>query len=66
MLKTMLLEKNVTAPLDVLIETKKDGLYHGLDQYFNKIVIQSDEDLVGNWINIDSYEVREGENFARV
>jgi MiaB-like tRNA modifying enzyme len=52
--------------LDVLIESYKDGLYHGLDQHFNKIVVASDEDLLGNWINISKYEVREDCNYARV
>jgi len=51
--------------LQVLIETKKDGFYHGLDQYFNKILVKSDSELIGNWINIKDYEVREGGNYAK-
>jgi len=52
--------------LEVLIENEKDGLYHGYDQYFNKIVIESDEDLLGNWITVADYEVREEFNYARI
>ena len=52
--------------LDVLIESYKDGLYHGLDQHFNKIVVESGEDLVGNWINIDKYETKKDFNYARI
>ncbi|HIP02699.1 MAG TPA: MiaB/RimO family radical SAM methylthiotransferase, partial [Campylobacterales bacterium] len=52
--------------LEVLIESYKGGLYHGLDQHFNKIVVESDEDLVGNWINIDKYEVKKDFNYARI
>ncbi len=52
--------------LDVLIESEKDGLFHGLDQHFNKIIVHSKEDLVGNWINIQNYEVREDCNYANV
>jgi len=52
--------------LDVLIESQKDGLYHGLDQHFNKIIIKSDEDLVGNWLNIEKYEVKEDANYASI
>ena len=52
--------------LEVLIESKKDGFYHGLDQHFNKIIVESDEDLLGNWININKYEVRQEGNYARV
>jgi len=52
--------------LEVLIESKKDGLYHGLDQHFNKIIIESNQDLIGNWININKYDVRKEFNYARV
>jgi len=52
--------------LEVLVESKKDGLYHGLDQHFNKIIINSSVDLVGNWINIQNYEVKEDANYASI
>lgn len=52
--------------LNVLIESQKDGLFHGHDQHFNKIVVESNEDLVGNWIDIHNYEVREEFNYAKL
>lgn len=52
--------------LSVLVESQKDGYFIGYDQHFNKILIESDEDLLGNWININSYEVKEESNYARV
>ncbi len=52
--------------LQVLVEKEKDGLFYGLDQYFNKIIIESKEDLLGNWINIENYEVKGDANYARV
>ena len=58
--------KSFQGGLEVLVESFKDGHYHGLDQHFNKIVIDSDEDLLGNWINVDNYEVKEEFNYARV
>ncbi len=58
--------KAVRANLEVLIESEKNGFYHGHDQFFNKIIIKSNEDLVGNWINIENYEVREEENYAQL
>lgn len=58
--------QNFKGELEVLIESFKDGHYHGLDQHFNKIVIDSDEDLLGNWINVNDYEVKEEFNYARV
>lgn len=52
--------------LDILIESEKDGLFVGYDQYFNKIMIESDEDLIGNWITLENYEVKEESNYGRV
>jgi len=52
--------------LEVLVESYKSGLYHGLDQHFNKIVIESDEDLLGNWVNITKYEVKKEHNYAKL
>ena len=58
--------KSFSGELDVLIESKKDGLYHGFDQHFNKIVVESSNDLEGNWITISDYEVKKDYNYARV
>lgn len=52
--------------LDILVESKKDDIYMGYDQYFNKIFIKSNEDLVGNWIKLDSFEADTEYNYARV
>jgi len=52
--------------LNILIENEKDGLYQGFDQHFNKIIIESDEDLVGNWVTIKDYEVRDEFNYAKL
>jgi MiaB-like tRNA modifying enzyme len=52
--------------LDVLVESYKSGFYHGLDQHFNKILIKSDEDLLGNWITISDYEVLKEHNYANI
>jgi len=57
--------KNYSGNLDVLIESYKNGAYHGLDQHFNKIIVDSNEDLLGNWINIENYEVKEDSNYAK-
>ncbi len=53
--------------LDVLVESRSDdGRFHGYDQYYNKIVIESSADLEGNWIRIDSADVKEDHNYAVV
>jgi tRNA A37 methylthiotransferase MiaB len=64
--KNRVFRSSFVGELDVLIESEKDGLYHGLDQHFNKIVVESKEDLVGNWINIQNYERREDFNYAKL
>ncbi len=52
-------------PLDVLIESKKDNIYTGLDQFFNKIEVKSDVDLVGDWIHITKYNQEGANNVTR-
>ncbi len=52
--------------LEVLVESEKDGAFIGYDQHFNKIIIDSNEDLLGNWINLSEYDVREESNYGRV
>ena len=54
-----------TKPLEVLIEEYKNGSYIGLDQHFNKIEVQSDVDLVGDWIFIEDYEAKVSSNVAK-
>ncbi len=52
-------------PLDILVETKKDNIYTGLDQYFNKIEITSNTDLVGDWVKIENYKIEGQINVAK-
>jgi threonylcarbamoyladenosine tRNA methylthiotransferase MtaB len=53
--------------LDVLVESMTDdGRYQGYDQYYNKIIVQSDADLEGNWVHIESAEVKTEHNYAVV
>ena len=51
--------------LDVLIEQEKDGKYLGLDQFFNKVEVESKADLVGDWITIKEYEIKGENNVAK-
>jgi tRNA A37 methylthiotransferase MiaB len=50
--------------LDILIESYKDGFYVGYDQFFNSIKIKSNIDLVGDWIEIDNYKVKDTKNVS--
>jgi len=62
-------EKNILfrkqkQPLIVLIESKKDNIYKGYDQFFNLVEIKSDIDLIGNWVNIKNYQVKKDKNIV--
>jgi tRNA A37 methylthiotransferase MiaB len=52
-------------PLDILVESSKNGIYKGYDQFFNPMEIKSDVDLVGDWINIKNYEKKENCNVSK-
>ena len=47
-----------TNPLEVLIEQNKNGKYIGYDQYFNSIEVESNSDIVGDWIYVEDYTVQ--------
>ena len=54
--KNLAFRRSLTTPLDVLDERKKDGKYLGLDQYFNKVAIESGRDLRGEWVRLEEFE----------
>jgi len=58
--------KAYNGELEVLVESQKDGRFYGFDQHYNKIIIESKEDLVGNWVSVSSYEVKEDGNYAHI
>lgn len=64
--KNFAFRKAFSGELSVLVESQKEDNFVGYDQHFNKILIESDEDLVGNWVNISDYEAKEEANYARV
>ena len=54
-------------PLEVLCESKIESeegfVYSGLDQFFNRFHFTSNKaDLEGQWLNFESYEIREEGN----
>ncbi|SFV90207.1 tRNA-t(6)A37 methylthiotransferase [hydrothermal vent metagenome] len=52
--------------LEVLLETGKDGVFHGFDQYFNKVEVTSSEDLGSNWVLLNDVEVTPDGNRAKL
>ncbi len=52
-------------PLSILIEQKKGNVYKGYDQFFNPIEVSSSIDLIGNWIDIEKYDIKGDINVSR-
>jgi len=52
-------------PLNVHVENYKNGLYEGYDEYYNKMVIKSPENIKGNWMEIKDYEIKDV-NYAKI
>lgn len=58
-------EKMKKVPLEILVESADGDQYTGYDQFFNKILIQSNEDITGDWITLENYEVYDEYNLAK-
>jgi len=64
--KNFAFRRDHTENLEVLFENGKNGVYHGFDQYFNKVEIQSKEDLSSNWVLLNNVEVTRDGNKAKL
>ncbi|HEY9129023.1 MAG TPA: tRNA (N(6)-L-threonylcarbamoyladenosine(37)-C(2))-methylthiotransferase MtaB [Sulfurovum sp.] len=64
--KNYAFRRDHTQNLEVLLESGKDGIYQGFDQYFNKVSVKSNEDLSSNWVFLDNVEVLDEGNQAKL
>jgi len=64
--KNFAFRRDHTDNLEVLLENAKDDIYHGFDQYFNKVEIKSEEDLSSNWVLLNNVEVNSDGNKAKL
>ena len=62
--KNLDFRKKHNSKLEVLLEKGKDNIYHGYDQYYNKIEVQSQDDLSSTWVLLDNVKVEESKNVA--
>jgi len=62
--KNFAFRREHTQGLEVLLEGGKDGVYQGFDQYFNKVLVSSKEDLSSNWVFLNDVEVNSESNKA--
>ena len=52
--------------LNVLVESKKDDFFYGLDQFYNKIKLKSKKSLYSKWIVVDDYKIEQDMNYAEI
>lgn len=50
--------------LEILVESKKGEFYEGYDQFFNKIKIQTKQDIAKQWLEIEKYDIKYEYNFV--
>ncbi|MCH9740146.1 MAG: tRNA (N(6)-L-threonylcarbamoyladenosine(37)-C(2))-methylthiotransferase MtaB [Epsilonproteobacteria bacterium] len=62
--KNLMFRKEHKHNLEVLLEKGRAGIYQGYDQYFNKVEMQSSEDLSGNWVFVENATVQGDKNVA--
>jgi MiaB-like tRNA modifying enzyme len=64
--KNLAFRRALAGPLQVLVESVKEGRQIGLDQYFNRVAIESDRDLRGEWVTLEDFEAQEEMNRAKL
>ncbi len=64
--KNFAFRREHTQDLEVLLENGRNGIFHGFDQYFNKVEVQSEEDLSSNWVLLNNMEVLNDGNRAKL
>ncbi len=64
--KNFLFRRDHTENLEVLLENGKENIYHGFDQYFNRVEVKSQEDLSSNWVFLNHVEVTNEGNKAQL
>jgi hypothetical protein len=46
------------------VESYKNGKYIGYDQFFNSMEIESETNLVGDWIRVEKYIIKDKINVS--
>jgi len=64
--KNFAFRREHTTELEVLLESGKNGVYQGFDQYFNRVAVTSNEDLSANWVFLNNVEVSDEGNKAEL
>ena len=52
--------------LNVLVEQLNDEFYEGFDQFYNKVKIKTDKQILKEWAVIDKFEVKSEGDYAQI
>ena len=52
--------------LNVLVEQLNGGFYEGFDQFYNKVKIKTDKQILKEWAVIDKFEVKSEGDYAQI
>lgn len=64
--KAFKFKSNLKSELIVLIESFKDGFYSGFDQFFNRVEIESDRDIVKEWVRVENFNLDGNRVYAKI
>ena len=59
-------KKHYNKFLEILVEQKVGEFYEGFDQFYNKILIKSNQNLAKKWVEIKKYEITTNANLAEI
>ena len=71
-LKDIVLKNNVDfrkerkASLEVLVERENGKFYEGFDQFYNKVKIKTNKDILKEWTVIDEYDIKDDASYAKI
>lgn len=57
---------SLNKPLNVLIEQKSGVYFEGFDEYYNKMFIKTDRDILKEWVSVSDYECKQEANYAKI
>ncbi|MFC2429213.1 MAG: tRNA (N(6)-L-threonylcarbamoyladenosine(37)-C(2))-methylthiotransferase MtaB, partial [Campylobacter sp.] len=52
--------------LNVLVEQLNGEFYEGFDQFYNKVKIKTDKQILKEWAVCEKYEVKEEASYAEI
>ncbi|CAD7286819.1 tRNA (N(6)-L-threonylcarbamoyladenosine(37)-C(2))-methylthiotransferase MtaB [Campylobacter suis] len=57
---------NIKKPLNVLVEQKNGAFYEGFDEFYNKVFIKTNRDILKEWVVLERFEAKMEANYAQI